>query len=249
MEAVLVVKVIDILADGGAGLWEVGEGRAVDQFGFEGAPEGFHGGVVVAVAAGVHAGEDLPGLEQGAEGAAGVLFSLIGMMDEARGGTAAGQGLLQGVPDEAGVEGITERPADDFATEAIHDGGEVSPPGLGVDVGDVGDPGLVDACQRSAGFEAVGGGALGLPAVGGPWAKGAFGTGLEVVLAHEAGDAIFAAGDVLALEVTGQARAAIGLAVEFKGPFKVLAEGVIGLRPPAGNAGPPLVKTTGRDAQ
>jgi hypothetical protein len=70
------------------------------------------------------------------------------------------------------VEGITEGPADDFAAEAIHDGGEVSPAVLRVDIGDVSHPGLVDAGQRPEGFEAVGGDPLGVAAVGGAGAEG-----------------------------------------------------------------------------
>lgn len=249
VEAEWVVKVFDVLVDGGAGVGEVAEGAAVDQFGFEGAPEGLHGGIVVAVAAGAHAGDDLPRLEQGEEGGAGILFSLIGMMEEAWGGIAPGQGQLEGIPDEEAVEGITEGPADDFAAEAVHDGGEVSPTALGVDVGDVGDPDLVEAGQWFEGFEPVRRRALGMAAVGGARAKGAFGAGLEALLAHEPCDPVFATGDVLSLEVTGQARAAIGLTVVFKGSFKVLAEDVIGLGARAGNRFTPLVIAAGGDLQ
>ena len=249
MEALGVIKVFDVLVNGGAGVGQVSEGGAVDQFGFEGAPEGLHGGVVVAVAAAAHAGEDLCGLQEGLKGATGILDSLIGMEEEAGGGLASGEGELQGIPDEEAVEGVTEGPADDFAAEAIHDGGEVSPAALGVDVGDVSDPGLVEAGQRPKGFEAVGGRSLGVAAVGGPGAEGAFGTGLEVLLAHEAGDAVFAAGEVLALEATGQAGAAIGLAALVKGPFKVLAEDVIGSRARAGQVFTPLIIAAGGNLQ
>ena len=109
VEALGVIKVFDVLVNGGAGVGQVSEGGAVDQFGFEGAPEGLHGGVVVAVAAGAHAGGDLPGLEQGEEAAAGILFPLIGMVDESGAGLAAGQGVLEGVPDEEAMEGVDRK--------------------------------------------------------------------------------------------------------------------------------------------
>lgn len=249
MEALGVIKVFDVFVDGGAGVGQISEGAAVDQFGFEGAPEGFHGGVVVAVAAAAHAGDDVSGPQEGLKGATGILDPLIGMEEEARGSLAPGEGVVQGVFDQEAMEGITEGPADDFTAEAIHDGGEVSPAALGVEVGDVSDPGLVDTGQRSKGFEAVGGDPLGMAAVGGPGAEGAFGTGLELVLAQEPGDAVFAAGQVLALEATGQARAAVGLAALVKNPFKVGPEDRIGLRARAGPVFTPLIIAAGGNLQ
>jgi len=59
VEPIWVIKVFDIIIDSATCVRQVGEGAAVDEFGFEGAPEGFHGGVVVAVAAAAHAGDDL----------------------------------------------------------------------------------------------------------------------------------------------------------------------------------------------
>ena len=249
MEAERVVKLFDVFIDGGTGVGQISEGAAVDQFGFEGAPEGFHGGVVVAVAAAAHAGEDLCGLQEGLKGATGILDTLIGMEEEARGGLAPGKGVLEGIFDQGAMEGITEGPADDFAAEAVHDGGEISPAGLGVDVGDVSDPSLVEAGQWAEGFEAVGGRSLGMAAVSGARAEGSFGTGLEAVPAHEAGDAVFAAGNVLALQAAGQAGAAIGLAALVKGPFKVGPEDVIGLRARAGDLFAPLVIAAGGNLQ
>ena len=77
MEPFRVVKVFDVIIDGATGLGQVREGGAVDQFGFEGAPEGFHGGVVVAIATLAHAGDDLMSGQQGLEGVTGILKSPI----------------------------------------------------------------------------------------------------------------------------------------------------------------------------
>ena len=53
MAALGVVKAFDKIEDFGPGLLAGSKVPAVDQFQLEGAPEGFHGGIVVAVAFGV----------------------------------------------------------------------------------------------------------------------------------------------------------------------------------------------------
>src|SRR5664279_2991288 len=55
-----VVKDFDPLEDGGAGLLPRGELTAIHEFAFEAAPEAFHGGVVIAVAASAHARHGSP---------------------------------------------------------------------------------------------------------------------------------------------------------------------------------------------
>jgi hypothetical protein len=62
-----VVKDFDPFKDGRARLGACGEGLPMDQTAFEGAPEAFHHGVVVAVAAAAHAGEDSGLLAQNVE--------------------------------------------------------------------------------------------------------------------------------------------------------------------------------------
>ena len=59
MEALAVVKHFDKIKDGLARLGSCFEVAAVDQFLFECAPEGFHGGIVVAVALAAHGGDGL----------------------------------------------------------------------------------------------------------------------------------------------------------------------------------------------
>src|ERR1035437_107249 len=51
-----VVKDFDPLEDGRAGFGARGELVAIHEFAFEAAPEAFHGGVVITVAASAHAG-------------------------------------------------------------------------------------------------------------------------------------------------------------------------------------------------
>ena len=56
-EALAVVKRFDVIKDCLASLGSGFEVAAIDQFLFEGAPEGFHGGIVVAVAFAAHGGD------------------------------------------------------------------------------------------------------------------------------------------------------------------------------------------------
>src|SRR5208337_570752 len=77
-----VVKDFDPFKDRRARLGARGEGLSMDQAAFERAPEAFHHGVVVAVAAAAHAGND-SGLSQPlAISMAGVLDAPVGMMHQ-----------------------------------------------------------------------------------------------------------------------------------------------------------------------
>jgi len=59
VEPLTIIKDFDIVEDGQSGLSQVLEAMVMDEFGFESAPERFHGGVIVAMAGGTHAGGDL----------------------------------------------------------------------------------------------------------------------------------------------------------------------------------------------
>src|SRR5213595_3065442 len=50
VESGAVVEGLDVIKDGGTGLGAGGEAMVIDQFVFEGAPEGFDEGIIVAVA-------------------------------------------------------------------------------------------------------------------------------------------------------------------------------------------------------
>ena len=63
VEPFWVIEGFDIIEERGAGLLVGLEVLVVEAFGFEGAPERFHGGVVVAVASGAHAGLDVAGMQ------------------------------------------------------------------------------------------------------------------------------------------------------------------------------------------
>ncbi len=59
MKADAVVEALDEVEDGGGGRRAGEEGAAVNELVFKGAPEGFHGGVVIAVAFAAHGGNGL----------------------------------------------------------------------------------------------------------------------------------------------------------------------------------------------
>jgi hypothetical protein len=58
VDALAIIERLDVVEDGGAGLAVGGEVAAVDELEFEGAPEALHGGVVVAVSAATHGGDE-----------------------------------------------------------------------------------------------------------------------------------------------------------------------------------------------
>jgi hypothetical protein len=64
-------------------------------------------------------------------------------VEEAGGGPATGDGVVEGVERELGAQVGGDGPADDHPGVAVDDGGEVQEPFLGAEVGDVGDPCLV----------------------------------------------------------------------------------------------------------
>jgi len=57
VEAVRVIEGLDVIEDGQAGGVMSLELMLMERFSFERAPEGFHGGVVVAIACGTHTGK------------------------------------------------------------------------------------------------------------------------------------------------------------------------------------------------
>src|SRR3981189_2910883 len=82
MEAAPVIKGLDKIEDGQASLVPGFETAAVDELQFEGAPEGFHGGVVITAGFAAHRGLGLS-LGQGlSKIRASVLAAAIGVENE-----------------------------------------------------------------------------------------------------------------------------------------------------------------------
>ena len=82
MGARAIVEYLDVIEDFGARLGAGQEESAINQFQLEGAPEAFHGGVVVAVALAAHRGHQAGLAERMTEISAGVLDAAIGMEEQ-----------------------------------------------------------------------------------------------------------------------------------------------------------------------
>src|SRR5579863_2526671 len=79
VEPFWIIEGFDVIEDGGMGLLTGLEGLLMQPLGFEGAPEGLHGGMVGATALGTHAGLDATGPQELSEAATSVLNSPIRM--------------------------------------------------------------------------------------------------------------------------------------------------------------------------
>ena len=90
-----VVEALDVIEDGGGRFIAGGEVAAVDQLMFEGAPERFHGGVVVAVAPAAHGGDAAVLGQRGPIVCTGILASTIRVMKHTGTGSASPQGHVQ----------------------------------------------------------------------------------------------------------------------------------------------------------
>ena len=91
VEPLAVVEDLDILKDDLTGSLPGGEALAVNKFHFQGAPEAFHGGIVITVAAATHR-SDQAGLTEGLTIiATGVLDTAIGVEQQVGGRVAMQQ--------------------------------------------------------------------------------------------------------------------------------------------------------------
>src|ERR1017187_10203787 len=82
METAPVIEGLDEVEDGLARFAASFEGTPIDQFLFERAPEGFHGGIVIAAGFATHGGEGLALRQSVAEVSAGVLAAAVGVEDQ-----------------------------------------------------------------------------------------------------------------------------------------------------------------------
>ena len=151
-----IVECLHVIEEGPVDLCRSEPRLAVNELGFKRAEERFHAGVVVAVARRAHAGEHLMVLEQLAIIGAGILAAAVGMVQEARRRSAPAQSALERLLDERSFEVVSRGPAHDLAAAQVHDGGQIKPALIGLDIGDVGEPDPVRRGGR-AGSERSGG--------------------------------------------------------------------------------------------
>ena len=156
----------------------------IDQFLFEGAPEGLHGGVVIAAGFATHGREGLALRQSVAEISAGVLAAAVGVEDQFGSRLAMSKRHAPGREDQLGVDVLVHGPADDPTAVDIHDAGQVEPALLGGDVGDVPDPDLIGSARGGQIGQAIGGDGLVVVAVGGVDPEPTFGASTEAFLTH-----------------------------------------------------------------
>src|SRR3984893_14578413 len=136
---------------------------------------------------------------------------------------------------------IAHRPADDLAAVQVHDGGQIEPALIGLDVGDVGEPDPVRRGDGEAPREKMRGGREVVTPVGGappPWPRH---DGADTVTAHQSLDATAAHPAALRLQLDMDARAAIASAGIAMHPSDVLDELTIGSRSLTLRAGAPSI--------
>ena len=121
VQTLAVVEDFNVLKDGGPSCLPGGEALAVNEFHFQGAPEGFHGGIVITVALAAHRRLRLAAGQGLAKISTGILAAAIGVEDQLRSRLALALGHLPGGQDQPAVNGLVHGPADDAAAESVED--------------------------------------------------------------------------------------------------------------------------------
>ena len=160
VQPLAVVEDFNVLKDGLASLLPGGEALAVNQFHFEGAPERFHGGIVVTVAFAAHGRQGLAAGQGLAKISAGVLAAAIGVEDQFWRRLAMSLSHIPSRKDQLGVDGVVQGPPDDATAVEVHNASQIKPAFFGADVGDVAHPDLVGSARGWQLGQAIGGDGL-----------------------------------------------------------------------------------------
>lgn len=104
-------------------------------------------GIVVGIGGPRHADLHLSLFKQGYVLGARILHASITVVNAARRGLALLEGNFQRRYTQLGIDPLGDRPTDDLARVAIQEGGQENKPLEDPDVGDIGDPGLVESRQ------------------------------------------------------------------------------------------------------
>ena len=246
--ALAVVEDFDEVEECGLGLSACGEGGPVDQLEFEGAPEAFHGGVVVAVAPTTHGGDEAGGLECRPEVACRVLDAPVGVKDHARWRRTMPDGHGQSAKDQAGVDGGAHGPTDKPTAVEVEHAGQVQPAFASLDVGNVPNPDLVGSRGRRRFWQPIGSDGVIVVAVGGPHSILTLLASAEAQPLHQAEDAIAAMSVSQLLAITNNPGRSISLTALCVNPRDLLGQSLIlkGSRTGQGPTTVPVVEATGR---
>ena len=141
-----VVQNFDVLKQALPGLFMGSVVLAMDELFLERSEEGLYGSIVPAVAFSTHGAGDAMLSEALLIVFAGVLDATIRMSHKSRSFSCrefALDGHLQGIDDQSAVDPIGHGPAHNLSGVEILNNGQIEPALFGLDVCDVGDPGLV----------------------------------------------------------------------------------------------------------
>ena len=190
MTALAVIEDFNVVEDFGSGVGSAGELASVDQFQFEGAPEAFHGSVVVAVTASAHGGDQTGRLQGCPKVPGGVLNTPVGV-EKQSGWRRTMQGRHgESCQDQGGVNCLTHGPADDFAAVEVQNAGEIEPTLVGENVGDIGDPDLVGCSSLWGFYQEIGSNWVIVVAVGGLDPVAALLASTNAPTFHETGNSV-----------------------------------------------------------
>ncbi len=113
----------------------------VDPFVFQGAPESFDEDIILEASLAVHADPDVPGFQDGGEGFAGKLASLIGV--EYLRGAVFEQSFFQRLNAEPSIKCVGQAPGEYLSGSPVHDCYQVHEPTMHGNVRYVGCPDLI----------------------------------------------------------------------------------------------------------
>ena len=184
MEALAVIESFDEVEDCQASLGSGFKTAAINELQLERAPEGFHGGVVVAAGFAAHRRQGLGLRQRVAVIGTGVLAAAVGMKHQFWWRLAMSLSHVPGREDQLGVNVLLHGPADDPTAIEVHNASQVEPAFVGMDVGDVADPDLVEGSGRGQLGQAIGSNGLVVVAVSGLDAEPALDASTEALLTH-----------------------------------------------------------------
>ena len=140
MPAVGVVEPLDVVEQREPGGAPRGEAVTGEQFAFERGEEALGRRIVEAIATTAHGTDESGFAQPPSEGQAGVLASLVRVMDDALRWPASPDRHVDGFDDQLAAEMIGHRPADDAPAVDVEHHRQIEEPRPGRDIGDVGDP-------------------------------------------------------------------------------------------------------------
>ena len=143
MHSFHIEEAIDVLAEDGLRIAQVGKVVAPPALELERREEALRNAVIPAIPLAAHAANQARRVEPSDVVVGPIGTSAIGMMYEPRRGLPQRQGPVQGRQRQRSVVARAHRPADDPAREEVDDGGQVDPLYERPDGGDIGHPDLI----------------------------------------------------------------------------------------------------------